>query len=173
MKISIVNDWQDHDAKFYELRLNIAEACCVKENRDGLCYILECDNGYEVYSWIGGADFPLRKLTKEETKEILDYVNQECKFGLTIRELLEEDFKCGEDLDLTSWKANADVYIFWHTPGLNVSWYPLVQIDDGEGNMIKHREFGENPDYWVDNICDLITECCGDVDDWFYVLREE
>ena len=52
------------------------------------------------------------------------------------------------------------VSIFWHSPSLNLGWYPIVQIEDKNG-IILHREGPENPKEWqsfAGYICDFINE---------------
>lgn len=86
MKIKLIDKWKDEvngtEGRYCELRIGTGEACCVKLREDGLRYVLECYDGNEVYSWIGGADFPLRKLTRDEENEILAFVDKvfETKF---------------------------------------------------------------------------------------------
>ena len=80
MKIELVDKWKDEvngtNDRYCELRLGTAEACCVKDREDGARYVLECYDGNEVYSWIGGTDFPLRKLTADEEKEIMAFADK-------------------------------------------------------------------------------------------------
>lgn len=80
MKIELIDKWKDEvngtDDRYCELRLYSAEACCVKCREDGIIYVLECYDGNEVYSYIGGADFPLRKLTEEEEKEVISFAER-------------------------------------------------------------------------------------------------
>ena len=75
MKIATRERWSDGDVTYTELRLGRYEACCIKETSSGLRYILECDDGNDVYSDIAGSDFPLRKLTNKERKEVIDYIS--------------------------------------------------------------------------------------------------
>ena len=76
MKITIRERWSDGDVTYTELRLGKYGACCVKEETSsGLRYILECDDRNDVYSDIAGSDFPLRKLTNKERKEVIDYIS--------------------------------------------------------------------------------------------------
>ena len=51
------------------------------------------------------------------------------------------------DVDLDISKKNFEVSIFWHRPSLNVSWYPILQIDT-MGITVFHREGPENRKYW-------------------------
>lgn len=73
--MKIRDSWDDGEETYLEINVGKAECVCVKKRGD-LTYILSCYDGREVYSDIGGADFPLRKLTDAETVEILDYVNR-------------------------------------------------------------------------------------------------
>jgi len=80
MKITLNDRWDDINGngdKYVELRINTAEACCVKEAPDGRRSFLEFDNGKNVYSWIGGADFPLRKLLPNEVDQIMSFVDEQ------------------------------------------------------------------------------------------------
>ena len=80
MKIKLLDKWNDECCgtrdRFCELRIGTAEACFVINRESGLRYVMECHDGNDVYSWIGGADFPLRKLTSDETKEVMDFANK-------------------------------------------------------------------------------------------------
>ncbi len=78
MKLTLRERWDDLTTgeRYAELKIGKHEACCVKETGD-LMYVMECFDGRDVYSDIGGADFPLRKLAPEETEEILDFVREQ------------------------------------------------------------------------------------------------
>lgn len=80
MKIKLVDKWKDEingtNDMYYEFRIGTGQAVCVKHREDNVIYALECYDGNEVYSYIGGADFPLRKLTQEEEKEIIYLVEK-------------------------------------------------------------------------------------------------
>ena len=79
MKLVLRDRWDDLATgdRYVEIKIGKYEACCVKETADGFRYVMECDNGNEVYSDIGGADFPLRKLTDEELKEVMEFVDEQ------------------------------------------------------------------------------------------------
>ena len=77
MKIKLIDRWDDGDEHYIELRLDIAYACCVKETSDGFHYVMDCHDGNNVYSWIAGPDYPLRKLTEEETAYIIKFADEE------------------------------------------------------------------------------------------------
>lgn len=85
MKIKVVDKWKDDingtDDLYCELCIDNSEACCVKCRKDGLMYVIECYDGNEVYLYPGGADFPLRKLTRDEEKEILEFAYNILKKG--------------------------------------------------------------------------------------------
>lgn len=72
------------------------------------------------------------------------------------------------DLDLHSDKYGVDVYLFWHNPSSNLSWYPIIQIEDDEGNMIKWKEGPENSLRWLNWIEEMLEEY-GEEDDWWYI----
>ena len=67
--MKIRDSWDDGEATYLEIKIGKAECVCVKKRGD-LTYILSCYDGREVYSDIGGADFPLRNLVPEERAEI-------------------------------------------------------------------------------------------------------
>ena len=79
MKIKSIDRWDDifGDEQYMEIRLDTAQACCVKRTANGLRYIMECSDGNNVYSWVGGPDYPLRKLTEEETAYIIKVADEE------------------------------------------------------------------------------------------------
>ena len=68
-KLKLIDRWDDlaTGERYMEIKISKYEACCVKELE-----ILQFD-GKEVYSDIGGADFPLRNLSKNERKEIINF----------------------------------------------------------------------------------------------------
>ncbi len=39
------------------------------------------------------------------------------------------------------------IYITWHSPGINVGWYPICKIEYNDGTIF-HREGPEDPDGW-------------------------
>lgn len=41
------------------------------------------------------------------------------------------------------------IYFFWHSPSINLGWYPICQIDIGN-KTIFHLEGSENADHWDD-----------------------
>ena len=81
MKIKLINRWDDSvdNSKYAELRIDVGGAICVKETASGLRYVMECDDGKEVYSYIGGVDFPLRKLTDDERKAVMEFAKEMMK----------------------------------------------------------------------------------------------
>ena len=60
------------------------------------------------------------------------------------------------DVDIDISKNNLEVHVFWHRPSLNVTWYPIVQIDV-RGTTVFHREAPENRKYWRLAINDAIN----------------
>ena len=62
--------------KYVEIKIDKAQACCVKQTGD-LLYVIDCFNGMEVYSDIGGPDFPLRYLTEKEKEEIIAFAKEQ------------------------------------------------------------------------------------------------
>ena len=76
MKMSVSCIFESGDEVYYELRLHPAEECCVKVKQNGTAYVMQCENGETVYSWIAGPDVPLRNLTSEEEKKVLAFVDR-------------------------------------------------------------------------------------------------
>ena len=78
MKLAIKDHWTDENTgdKYAEVRIDKYTACCVKKIPDGHMAMFECDDGNDVYSDIGGADFPLRKLTDLERSEIFSFTEK-------------------------------------------------------------------------------------------------
>lgn len=80
MKIKLIGKWNDEVGgtrnRYCELRLGTAEACYVINRESGLTYVMECYNGDDVYPYMVGADFPLRKLTRDEEKEVIAYAER-------------------------------------------------------------------------------------------------
>lgn len=87
-------------------------------------------------------------------------------FGMTIEELIsylddiKYDLKPDEDITLAT--DDLCVYIFWHSPSLNLNYYPVVQVDLlGSGlnsRTIFHREGTENPGNWYQVIDQAIAK---------------
>lgn len=50
-------------------------------------------------------------------------------------------------------EKGVSVDIFWHSPSINLGWYPICQIDIGRKTVF-HREGTENSEHWRD----LLTE---------------
>jgi hypothetical protein len=69
--------WDDltTGTQYCEIKIGKYEACCVARD-EFFMYTMEFE-GKDVYSDIGGADFPLRKLTLEEHKNIMDFVREQ------------------------------------------------------------------------------------------------
>lgn len=67
-----------------------------------------------------------------------------------------------EDFNITI--NDISVTIFWHSPSLNLGWYPIVQMEkhmEKGWKVILHREGPENPNAWQNfakEICDFINE---------------
>lgn len=70
-----------------------------------------------------------------------------------------EEKPYGEDL---TFETSDDYYVdlFWHEPSLNVSWYPILQIEDDD-KILFLRDGTENPDYWFELADQAIKELCG------------
>ena len=79
MKLTLRDRWDDLTTgdRYLEIKIGKAEACCVKNVPGGLTYVMFCYDGYDVYSDIGGADFPLRSLNPEEYEEVMDFAREQ------------------------------------------------------------------------------------------------
>ena len=73
-----------------------------------------------------------------------------------------------DDVELHSDKCGVDVYIGWHTPSTNLDYYPIVQVNDDDGNIIKWKEGPENDDKWLGWIEEVLAEY-NETDDWWYI----
>ena len=74
--LKVRDSWEDQGDNYIEIKIGKYEACCIKRKKNGLIYILQCDDGNEVYSNIAGSDFPLRKASKKEETEILEFAKK-------------------------------------------------------------------------------------------------
>lgn len=92
MKLTLRDRWDDltTNDRYVEIKIGKAQACCVKET-EHYSYVMECFDGNNVYSDIGGADYPLRKLTPEEVKEILDFASEQFE----VENMLDEKLNGG------------------------------------------------------------------------------
>ena len=79
MKLSLRDRWDDITGDQYvEIKIGKYEACCLKRVPDQVHpYVLECYDGNDVYSDIGGADYPLRKLSTLETVEVINFAMEQ------------------------------------------------------------------------------------------------
>lgn len=91
--------------------------------------------------------------------------SEEARYNMTIEELISylDDIKYDlkPDDDITLATDDLYVYIFWHSPSLNLNYYPIVQInllgDDLDDRTIFHREGTENPGTWYQVIDQAIA----------------
>ena len=70
------------------------------------------------------------------------------------------DLTPGDDITLTTPEYDFTFYLWWHSPSLNLNWYPIVQVDNDTG-IIFNREGTENPDNWyrvIDQAIDKIIQ---------------
>lgn len=75
-----------------------------------------------------------------------------------ISELQYIKYNLNEDGDIDLYTDDGlDVYIFWHSPSYNLTWYPIVQIDYN-GKTIFHREGSENSNYYYKVIDEAIQK---------------
>ena len=78
-----------------------------------------------------------------------------------------------DDLEIHSDTYGIDVYIGWHTPAFNVGFYPIIQVDDNDGNMILWKEGYEDKSSWYAWIMEILEEYADiKVDDWWYLDRQ-
>lgn len=93
---------------------------------------------------------------------------------MTLFEILEADLVVREegrivinDLELHSESEGVDVYIFWYTPGDSACFYPIVQINDDEGNLILNKTCYEGGD-WLSWLTEKLQDYLGS-EDWFHI----
>lgn len=80
--MSTLDRWDDMygDASYMEISIDENDKYCVfvkciwKDDDDYMAYIMQCENGYEVYECGIGADYGVRNLTDDEKKEIMAWV---------------------------------------------------------------------------------------------------
>lgn len=72
------------------------------------------------------------------------------------------------NLEVHSDKEGVDIYIGWHTPCFNDGYYPIVQVDDDEGNMVLHKEGPENSSDWYGWIEETLKNYLSS-DDWWHI----
>lgn len=76
--MKVVDRWETPRGSYLEIKIGNSEACCAKRiYPSGAVYILSCHNGMEVYSYPGGADFPLRELSDKEYGKIVEYAKKQ------------------------------------------------------------------------------------------------
>ena len=70
------------------------------------------------------------------------------------------DLTPGDEITLTTPEDDFSFNLWWHSPSLNLGWYPIVQVDDSD-DVIFWGEGTENPDNWyrvVDEAIDKIIQ---------------
>lgn len=81
-------------------------------------------------------------MTREDKQLVIDTIN---RFGI----------RKGNEIDLTV--NDLSVAIWWHSPSLNLNWYPIAQIDVaskhgtnsiGRLKTVFHKEGCENENGW-------------------------
>ena len=88
--------------------------------------------------------------------------SEETRYNMTLSELIsflddiKYDIKPNDDYMLATGDDALIVDIFWAAPSLNVSWYPIVQIDHNN-KTIFNREGTENPGNWYKVIDEAIN----------------
>ena len=95
---------------------------------------------------------------------------------MTIMELVEASIKKEngsiiiDDLEIHSDAEKSDVYVMWSTPCGNCWYYPIIQIDDDDGNIILHRTGPDGYDLWLPWIESVFAEMGYlNSDDWWYI----
>lgn len=79
MKLTLKDRWDDltTGTQYCEIKIGKYEACCVARDEDEFFMYTMVFDGKDVYSDIGGADFPLRRLTLKEHEEIMNFVREQ------------------------------------------------------------------------------------------------
>ena len=80
--MSTLDRWDDiyGDTSYMEISVDEDDKYCVfvkciwKDEDDYTAYIMQCENGYEVYEYGIGADYGIRNLTDDEKKEVMAWV---------------------------------------------------------------------------------------------------
>ena len=75
------------------------------------------------------------------------------------------------DIELHSDKCGVDIGIWWNVMCFNVGTYPIVQVDDNEGNMILWREGLEDSGVWYRWLEEILEDYLG-YDDWWFLHDE-
>lgn len=83
--MSTLDRWDDMygDTSYMEISIDENEQYCVfvkciwKDDDDYMAYIMQCENGYEVYEYGVGADHGIRDLTDDERKEVMAWVDEQ------------------------------------------------------------------------------------------------
>lgn len=130
-KMSVRDQWTDGNEKYVEIRIGKYEACCVKI-ADGLTYVLQCDNGYEVYSDIGGADFPLRKLGEEEYEQVIRFAKGGTKGMRTPNEIEAEIKVLQESQDGSFAKEHPAYFVGGRYHGVYMTHKELMRKGNGQ-----------------------------------------
>ena len=76
---------------------------------------------------------------------------------ISVLEDYKYDLPIGDDMFLET-TDGISFNLFWHSPSINLNWYPIVEIHYN-GEEVFWREGTENPDYWytlVDTAIDKI-----------------
>ena len=80
--MKIEQTWVDiDDAEYVIVNLNEQESiCCKKPNEDNnpdFIYVMDCENGFEVYDRRNGSEFGHRNLSEEEKCELWEVLEKE------------------------------------------------------------------------------------------------
>ena len=90
------------------------------------------------------------------------------------------DLTPGDDITLTTPEDDLLVELWWHSPSLNLGWYPIIRVEDNNGVLL-NREGTENPNGWyhlIDTAIDKIgqaydSEPEDEIDDYSYGQHSE
>lgn len=79
MNVELIDRWDDMfgDNSYMELAINEEECVFVKWRGDAAPYIMNCENGTEVYPARFGSDFGTRNLTDDERAEVMAFIKEQ------------------------------------------------------------------------------------------------
>ena len=75
MELQLIDKWDDYEERYLTIELNRNEYVTVKTSYDGEIYVMDCENGYEVFPIEN--DVGIRNLTDEEKREIMSFAKEQ------------------------------------------------------------------------------------------------
>ncbi len=74
----VIEQWDDYGDHYATVSITEDESVCVKRpfDGDGYIYVMQCENGYEVYKNSLGPDTGFRHPTEKEYDEILEITEE-------------------------------------------------------------------------------------------------